>query len=588
MKQFLKNVAATVLGVIIAGSLAGVFFFIALMGLALSDNDTTSIKDNSVLVVKLSGVMNEHNDAENPLDALMDKAPAPSVSDIVQAVKKAKTDSRIKGIYIEAGLFAADSYASMEAVHDALADFRKSGKWIIAYGDSYTQGAYYIASTASKLYLNPQGQIDWHGLSAQKLYFKDLLAKFGVKIQVAKVGTYKSATEMFTADKMSDADRAQTTAYIGAIWKNITAAVSKSRNIPVARLNQLADSMIVLADPTDYVKAKMVDGLLYTDQVKGIVKKQLGSDDICQVTPGDVNADETDDSGDEIAVYYACGSIVDGDASIDNGQCIDAQKVCRDLEDLADDDDVKAVVLRINSGGGSAYASEQIWHQVSELKKKKPVVVSMGGMAASGAYYMSAPASWIVAQPMTITGSIGIFGMFPDMSGLLQDKLGIKFDVANTNAHSDFTLDRTPVRPFNGDEMRCLETYINRGYRLFRQRVADGRHLSTDQVEKIAQGHVYAAQDAMALKLVDQIGGLNDAVAKAAQLAKVKDYHTTDYPEGESFIDALLDKAQGGGNYLDERMQTELGMLYEPVMLLRKINKMDAIQASIPYKLEIK
>lgn len=582
MKEFFKYVGATVVGLLLTGILAFLFFIIGLVGLAAASGGN-EVKDNTVLVLNLSGILQERASGNSPLELLSDEEPSLGVNNVVTAIHKAKTNEDIKGIYIEAGAFAADSYASLQAIHDALEDFRKSGKWIIAYGDTYTQGAYYLASTASKIYINPQGMIDWHGIASQPYYLKDFLAKFGVKVQVAKVGTYKSATETFTADGMSDANRAQTSAYITAIWNNVTSAVSKSRNISVGKLNQLADSMVTLADANVYVKEKMVDGLLYTDQVKEVVKKQLGideDDDINQVAPSDVIADDDSDDGDEVAVYYACGEVVDGAASWSNGPTIDAQKVCRDLEKLADDDDVKAVVIRVNSGGGSAYASEQIWHQVSELKKKKPVIVSMGGMAASGAYYLSAPANWIVAEPTTLTGSIGIFGMFPDMSGLLQDKLGLKFDVVKTNAHSDF---ETMVRPFNDEEMRHLEAYINRGYTLFRQRVADGRHMTTAQVEKIAQGHVFAGQDAIKIHLVDQLGSLDDAVKKAAQLAKIDEYYPKEYPnDDDDFIDMILGKTSAG-NYLDAQMRSELGPIYEPVMLLRRINQMDAIQARLPF-----
>lgn len=585
MKEFFKYVGATVVGLIATGIILSIFFFISLIGLAMASS-SDSVPSNSVLVLNLSGLMNERS-TSSPMEELSDDVTSIGVNDVVKAIHNAKTSSKVKGIYIEAGAFVADSYASMQAVHDALMDFRKSGKWIIAYGDTYTQGAYYIASCANKIYLNPQGQIDWHGLAATPMYFKDMLAKFGVKVQVAKVGTYKSATETFTADSMSQANREQTTAYITSIWKTITSDVSKSRNIPEAKLDQLADSFITLADPNDYIKAKLADGLLYTDQVKGVVKKQLGiddDDDIKQVSVSAMANEDNDDSGDEVAVYYAYGDVVDGAASsLNNDHKIDAQKVTRDLEKLANDDDVKAVVIRVNSGGGSAYASEQIWHQVSELKKKKPVVVSMGGMAASGAYYLSAPANWIVAEPTTLTGSIGIFGMFPDMSGLLKEKLGLKFDVAKTNKYSDFG---TFTRPFTPDEMRYLESYINRGYKLFRQRVADGRHMTTEQVEKIAQGHVFVGRDAIKIHLVDQLGSLDDAVAKAAQLAKVSEYHAVEYPAQESWIDVLMKKATAG-NYLDEQLHTELGPLYEPVMFLRNLDKQDAIQARIPYILNI-
>lgn len=587
MKDFLKYVGATVVGLVITGILAGVFFFISLIGMIVAGDATEPVKDNSVLVLNLSGLMQERSERD-PFADLGGSQVTIGLDDVVNSINIARKNKHVKGIYIEAGAFGADSYASLQAVRDALGNFRKSGKWIIAYGDTYTQGAYYVASAANKLYLNPQGQIDWHGLAAQPMYLKDLLGKFGVKMQVAKVGTYKSATEAYTADGMSDANRQQTTAYITAIWKNITAAVSRSRNIPENRLNQLADSVVTLADPQQYITAGLADSLIYTDQVKDIVKRQLGidtDDEIKQVSPRDLIAAGDDDGDDEIAVYYAYGEVVDGAASgIGGSHYIDAQKVCRDLEDLMNDDDVKAVVLRVNSGGGSAYASEQIWHQMVELRKKKPVVVSMGGMAASGAYYISAPANWIVAEPTTLTGSIGIFGMFPDMSGLLKEKLGLKFDVVKTNAHSDFG---TTTRPFTDEEMRYLDAYINRGYRLFRQRVADGRKMSTAEVEKVAQGHVFAGQDAIKIRLVDQLGGLDAAIAKAAQLAKTGSYYTTSYPETMSWVDALFEKVSHG-NYLDERMRVELGPLYEPVMLLRNIDKRDAIQARLPYDLNVK
>ncbi|MDY6267312.1 MAG: signal peptide peptidase SppA [Prevotella sp.] len=587
MKEFFKYVGATVVGLIITGILVTIFFFISLAGFALAGSKTASVSDNSVLVLNLSGMLSERSES-SPLSQFSKKAQSVGLNDILTAIEKAKKNDKVKGIYIESGLFVPDSYASLQAIRNALQDFKKSKKWVMAYGDSYTQGAYYVSSVADSVFLNPSGQIDWHGLASQPVFYKDLLAKFGVKVEVAKVGTYKSYTETYTADKMSDANREQTTAFLNIIWKNITQAVSQSRHIPVVKLNEYADSMIVLADTKDFVKTKFVDRLLYTDQVKDVVKKKLGvsdDDDINQVSVSDMIGDDSDtDDGGKIAVYYAYGSIVDGAVSPMSGDHeIDGQKVCRDLEELAKDDDIKAVVLRVNSGGGSAYASEQIWHQVMELKKKKPVVVSMGGMAASGAYYMSAPANWIVAEPTTLTGSIGIFGMFPDASGLLKDKLGLKFDVVKTNAHSDF---QTIARPFSPEEKRYMEGYITRGYQLFRKRVADGRHMTTEQVEKIAQGHVFAGEDAIRLHLVDQLGGLDAAVAKAAQLAKLPDYSTEDYPAEDSWIDAFLSD-DIAGNYLDGKLRTELGPLYEPVMFLRNINKTEAVQARIPYIINV-
>lgn len=590
MKDFLKYILATIVGMILFSIIMGMFMVFSIVGMIASSEQPTNVKDNSVLVLNLSGTMEER--MENDIIAQL-KGQASSATGLdvtLSAIKKAQANDKIKGIYIEAGAFAPDSYATMQAIRNALVNFKKSGKWIIAYGDTYTQGAYYIASTADKLYLNPQGMIDWHGIASQHIFLKDAMEKFGVKMQVAKVGSYKSATEIFTGDKMSDANREQTEAYINGIWQNVTMSVSASRKISVETLNSYADSLITFASPQDYIKMRMADQLMYTDQVKAEIKKKLGigaDKKINQLTVNDMaNIAKTDDEGEEIAIYYAYGDIVDGVAGglMANKNKIDAQVVCKDLEELMNEDDVKAVVLRINSGGGSAYASEQIWHQITELKKKKPVVVSMGGMAASGGYYISAPANWIVAEPTTLTGSIGIFGMFPDMSGLLTQKLGVKFDEAKTNKNSTFG---TTARPFNAEEMGILENYINRGYKLFRQRVAEGRKMSVEQVEAIAQGHVWLGQDAMKIKLVDQLGGLDEAVTKAAALAKMKEYHTTSYPAPAEWTKQLLDNIQGD-NYLDEQMRLTLGEYYDLFTTMRTMNQQAAIQARVPYYIYIR
>lgn len=587
MKQFFKFVFASFVGTLLFGIVAGFFALITIAGMIAMQDSTEKIEDNSVLVLNLSGQLAERGE-DNFFGQLQGNATSSiGLDNLLEGIHKAKDNNNVKGIYIEAGAFAADSYASMQALRNALLDFKKSGKWIVAYGDTYTQGTYYLASAADKIYLNPQGQIDWHGLSSQPVFVKDLLAKVGVKMQVVKVGAYKSATEMFTGDRMSAANREQTSAYLNSIWGNITKEVGASRRLSTAQLNAYADSMITFAAPETYVKLKLVDGLVYTDQMKGIVKKRLGlkSDDaIEQVTVADLqNAeDETQDDGDsQIAVYYAYGDIVDGAVGgmFAQNHKIDAQKVCKDLEELAEDKEIKAVVLRVNSGGGSAYASEQIWHQIMELKKKKPVVASMGGMAASGAYYMSAPADWIVAEPTTLTGSIGIFGMFPDASSLFAEKLGVRFDEVKTNKYAGFG---TQARPFTEDEMAYLTQYVNRGYRLFRHRVAEGRKMTDSQVEKIAQGHVYTGQDAQKIGLVDQLGGLDTAIAKAVQLAKLTGYSTCVYPEEPGFLEQLLEQTKPD-NYLSEQLRANLGDYYEPFSLLKTLNHQSAIQARLPY-----
>ena len=587
MKQFFKFVFASFFGMMLFSIVTGFFALCGIVGMITSQDATKEPEENSVLILNLSGQLSERSD-NNFLSQLQGtQVNSLGLDNLIEGVKKAKDNDNIKGIYIEAGAFAADSYASMQALRNALLDFKKSRKWIIAYADTYTQGTYYLSSVADKVYLNPQGQIDWHGLASEPVFIKDLLAKFGVKMQVVKVGAYKSATEMFTGDKMSDANREQTSAYLNSIWGNITKEVGASRGLSVAQLNAYADSMITFADPQEYVKLKLVDGLLYTDQIKTVVKKQLGIDadnDIEQVTIADMVNTEAKNQGDEnnkVAVYYAYGDIVDGAVGglFSQGHQIDAQVVCKDLADLAKDKDVKAVVIRINSGGGSAYASEQIWHQIMEMKKLKPVVVSMGGMAASGGYYMSAPANWIVAEPTTITGSIGIFGMFPDVSNLFREKLGLKFDEVKTNKYADFG---TRARPFTEEEMSYLSQYVNRGYKLFRHRVAEGRKMTDNQVEKIAQGHVFTGQDAQKIGLVDQLGGLDVAVAKAAQLAKLPNCRTSAYPEADDVLDQILKQVKPD-TYLSDELRANLGDYYEPFTLLKTINQQSAIQARLPF-----
>lgn len=588
MKDFFKNVFATFVGLFLFVLVTFFLGFVCIFGMVLSSESTTEIKNNSVLVINLSGPLNERTE-ENVITKFVGKtANETSLEDVLSGIEKAKADKNIKGIYLEAGVFVPNSYAALQEIRDALIDFKKSNKWIVAYGDSYTQGTYYLASVANDVYLNPQGMLDWHGLSTQRIYLKDMLAKFGVKVQVSKVGTYKSATEMFTGDKMSDADRQQTSAYLNGIWKYLLKGVGESRNIPIAKLNEYADSVITFANPTDYLKMKLIDKLLYTDQVRNEIKKRLGiasGEDINQVSLADLKTVKADKNGNEIAVYYAYGDIVDAPVSGTSlsQHNIVGKDVCKDLKELMDDDDVKAVVIRVNSGGGSAFASEQMWHQIMELKKVKPVVVSMGGYAASGGYYMSVPANWIVAEPTTITGSIGIFGMFPDFSGLASEKLGIKFDEVKTNKNGTFL---SPMRPLTPDEMRMLQVYIDRGYNTFKDRVAQGRKLTMQQVETIAQGHVYTGEDALKIKLVDELGGLDKAVQKAVQLAKIKDYYTKNYPAPVNWLDQIFgDDVQD--NYLSEQLHSSLGMLYQPFSILRTLNQQSAIQARIPYFINI-
>lgn len=591
MKDFIKNVGATIVGIFLFGIIIGIFGVMSLVGMVASGQATKNVKENSVLVLKLQGDLQEQAQDDVLGQLTGNTFNSLGMDAISSAIKKAKANKDIKGIYLETGILSAD-VAQLQELRDQLVDFKKSGKWIVAYSDNYTQGCYYLATAADKVYINPEGSINWHGIGSQPMFVKDLLAKFGVKMQVIKVGKYKSATEMFTEEKMSDANREQTQRYIQSLWDNMCKDVSKSRNISVAKLNDLADNGVFVANGKMLLAEKMVDGVKYADEMKAEVKKLLKLDadtKISQLSIADMATvkEEGNDGDDEIAVYYAYGDIVDSPAAgslFSNSHAIVGNDVCKDLEELANDDDVKAVVIRINSGGGSAYASEQMWHQIDLLKKKKPVVISMGGMAASGGYYMSCNANYIFAEPTTLTGSIGIFGVIPNFSDLATNKLGLKFDEVKTNRNALFG---SQARMMNEEELTFLQGAITRGYHLFRQRVADGRKMSVDQVEQIAQGHVFTGEDALKIKLVDELGGLDKAVAKAAALAKTKSYYTQGYPAPLDFFDQLLQESTDNGSYLDGKLKTSLGTLYEPMKMVNNITTMDRIQARMPWWLNI-
>lgn len=587
----MKQAFATVVGILIFTVAMGIIGVISIVGMVASTDSTPKVADNSVLVLNLNGVMQERSEDDIYGFLTGGEMSSLGLDDLAEAIDKAKTDDNVKGIYIEAGMFAPDGPASVQALREKLVEFKKSGKWIVAYGDQYTQSAYWLCSVADKVIVNPEGMIDWHGLCTETMYFKDLMAKFGVKMQIAKVGKFKSAVEPFFADKMSDANREQISVYLNGIWGNIVKDVAQSRKLDAKTLNAYADSLVTFSSADDLVKMKLVDQVAYYDEVRADIKKRLGLDEddkISQVSVSQMCAQPNKNKADDrIAVYYAYGDIVsDAQDGMSQGSAICSGNVVPDLEELMDDDDVKAVVLRVNSPGGSAYASEQIWRAVTRLKAKKPVVVSMGTYAASGGYYISCAANYIYAEPTTLTGSIGIFGMFPDVSGLLTDKLGLKFDHVKTNKNSQFG---TTSRPFTEEEMQYLTNMVDRGYKTFTKRVSDGRKIPVERVYEIAEGRVWLGQDALKIKLVDAIGGIDQAVAKAAELAKVKEYRTKAYPAKADMWESLLNRASSeGGNYLDGKLRSTLGEYYAPFMYLKQLDRQDAIQARMPAHIVIK
>lgn len=593
MEQFFKSVAATIVGIFAFGVIMIIFGFICLFGMVASSSGTPSLLDNSVMVLKLQGEISDKAEEDWLGEITGNQFNQLGMNKILSAIHKAKKEDKVKGIYLETGILQTD-YTTLQEIRGALADFKKSGKWIIAYGDNFSQGGYYLSSVANKVYVNPEGNIDWHGIASQTQYIKDVAAKFGVHFTVVKVGKYKSFTEMYTEDKMSDANREQVSRYINGLWQQILTEVSASRNINKDSLNHYADGIMAFEDSQLLKSRKLVDGFCYYDEIRDVVKKQLGlkSDEkIHQVSMDDVNAAVEDSNalGDQIAVYYCQGNIVSAASSslYGSGQEIVSKQVIKDLQELGDDDNIKAVVLRINSGGGEAYASEQLWRAVSMLNKKKPVVVSMGGMTASGAYYMSMGARYVMAQPTTLTGSIGIFGALPDWSDLMTQKLGFKYDEVKTNRHSSYGTAGS-TRHWTPEEIGILQANVNRGYALFSKRVADGRKLPIEQVEQIAQGRVWLGTDAKSIKLVDGLGNLNDAIAKAAQLAKISDYGTQEYPASADWMDQLLDRVSGtSGSYLDEQLRLTLGDLYKPFMTIRNMKEKEPVQATLPFMLNI-
>ena len=593
MKQFWLNVLATFVGIMAVGAFSCIMFFVMLIAVLASGEDTPTVSDNSVLKISLSGSITDQAPADNPIASIFGSngaTEAQGLDVLISAIQVAKDNNNIKGIYIEGGALQSD-YATNEELRRALLDFKKSKKWIIAYADSYTQGAYYIASVADKVFLNPSGLLDWHGIAHQSTFYTGLMEKLGVKAQVFKVGTFKSAVEPFTLKQMSEANRLQMSVLIGGLWKDICASVGASRNISSDSLNAYADRYLALADAQDYKNLKLVDELTYIDQVREQLHERVG-DDFSMIDPSTLAALEQPQGTENIAVYYASGNIVDvaGTGALMGGDDeIVGDKVVSDLDALAKNDDIKAVVLRINSGGGSAYASEQMWRAIQLLKQKKPVVISMGGVAASGGYYMACGANRIFADPTTITGSIGIFAMIPEASGLLTQKLGLNFDVVKTNRASDFG-----ARGLKIDEMggAALQKHVNHGYTLFLKRVADGRtatghKMTAADVDKIGQGRVWTGRKALEIGLVDQLGNLSEAVAYAAKLAKVQDYGVASYPAAASWFDRFKSDVNSD-NYMERQLRTTLGEYYEPLQMLRQVEQHNYMQARIPFAIHFK
>lgn len=586
MKEFLRSTLATITGVLICGFIFIILGISTLVGIMASSETETVVPPNSVFTLELKGTIQERYQP-SPVDQFFeDQISTYGLEDILNAIQKAKENDLIKGIYLHTGALSC-SAASLQAIHRALADFKQSGKFLVAYAEAYTQGGYYVASVADKVIVNPVGSLSWHGLASETMFLKDFLAKIGVKMQIFRVGTYKSAVEPMMSTEMSPANREQTQAFLESTWKSILNDVSASRHISADSLNLLADRNMDFQPAETYVSSGLADTLMYQDEVLSYLKSLTGLSDEDDLKT--LNLDEMtrvkatapkSKTRDVVAVYYAYGEIDNGSSSYDEG--INSEKVTKDLRDLRKDKNVKAVVLRVNSPGGSAYGSEQIWREVSLLKAEKPVVVSMGDYAASGGYYISCAAHKIVAEPTTLTGSIGIFGMMPDASELLNDKLGLHFDGVKTHKMADMG---SMSRPFNAEESALMQQMVNQGYALFTKRCAEGRHIPLEELCKIAEGRVWTGSMAKELKLVDELGGLDTAIQLAAQLGKVKDYNLQTYPAKEDFLTQLLNTRTD--RYIHSQLQETFGEYYRSFDWIRHLGQSDRLQARLPFNLRI-
>ena len=586
MKDFFKFTLASVLGIVLAGIIFTIIGIVSLVGMVASSDTETKVQENTILCLNLEGGLSERVES-NPLQELMGETFASyGLDDILNSIQKAKDNENIKGIYLQPNVFVAE-YPSLEEIRKALADFKESGKFIVAYSDQYTQEMYYLASVADKIIVNPQGSIAWHGLASQIMFYTDLMKKLGIEMQIFKVGTYKAAVEPFIATEMSDANREQISVYLNSIWGRVLEDISASRNISIEKLNQYADNMMDMKMADEYIACGLADTLLYKDGVLDYLKTMVGcekDDNLRTLSIEDMKNVKRniplDKSGNIIAVYYAFGEI---GSTLSSEEGINPDKVIKDLRKIREDESIKALVFRVNSPGGSAYGSEQIWREIALMKEKKPVIVSMGDYAASGGYYISCAADYIVANPTTLTGSIGIFGMFPNLGGLLNDKLDLHFDIVKTNKFADMG---SMNRPFNEGEKEIMQHYINNGYELFVKRCADGRGMSTEAIKKIAEGRVWTGAAAKELGLVDELGGLDKALEIAAQKAEVDSYSVINFPSSENPIMSLLNKSKE--DYIQGQISNAMGEYHHYIEFIQNIQDMDHIQARMPFDLRVK
>ena len=588
MKQFFKFTFASMLGFV----LAGILMFFILVGIiasavSMGKDEEVVVPDKTILMLTLDQPISDRS-SDNPFAHFNFSRPEASkqlgLNDITASLKKAATDPKVKGIYLELTDLPSGQ-ATIEEIRNALIDFKKSGKFIVSYSEVFTQKSYYLASVSDKIYLNPAGGMEFKGMVGQVMFFKGMLEKLDVEAQVIRHGKFKSAIEPFTLDKMSEPNKEQTLAFISGMWNHILGGISDSRKISVADLTKIANEFKIQS-PQDAVSLKIVDKLLYKDQVLDELRTRVAvkeNKDLKFMKLGKyakAPEKEKKSSSDKIAIIYASGNIVSGEG--DEGT-IGSDDISKAIRKARLDENVKAVVLRVNSPGGSALASDVIWREMLLTKKAKPVVVSMGDVAASGGYYIACAADKIFAYPNTITGSIGVFGIIPNMKEMFNKNLGITFDEVKTNPYADYI----PVtRPMNDGEKKIITNEIETIYTTFITHVSEGRKMSVAQIDSLGQGRVWSGVDAKRIGLVDQFGGLNDAIAEAAKLAKLKEYRTLELPEQKDTFEQIMQAFSGDNTSI--YMKKELGAAYPYFHYLSQMSHLKGVQALMPYEFDIK
>lgn len=593
MKSFWGSFLGTLVGVLVTFVLI-VLIFVGLIVSSVSQissrkEKTIKVKDNSVLYMKFENEIPERS-SKNPFENFSFggdfEKPNIGLNDILSNIEKAKGDEHIKGIYLDIASIPA-GIATLEEIRNALIDFKKSKKFIVAYSEEYAQGAYYLATAADKIYLHPEGMVDFKGLSRGVMFFKKMLEKLEVDMQIFRHGKFKSATEPFFLDKMSKENREQTITYMNSIWDYMVEGISKQRTVSVDDLNKYADDMLI-TDGESALRCKLVDKLVYKDEMLDILKELSGAKSADKINQVEMHkymhapekyADVY--TKNKIAVVYASGSIESGDG---DESTIGSERISKAIREARLDSNVKAIVLRVNSPGGSSIASDVIWREMILAKKAKPVVVSMGDVAASGGYYIACAADAIVAHPNTITGSIGVFGVFPNMEKLFENKLGINVDTVNTNKHSDFG---DPYRAVSKDETEVIQKWIEDVYRDFIGKVADGRKMTKDEIDSIGQGRVWSGADGKRIGLVDKFGGIKDAIALAAKKAKLDEYKILELPKQKEPFEEFFKNIFDTDVMIDKKLKQALGSSYENYARLKNVLKYKGVQARMPYDVVI-